>query len=85
MTPPSMGDYYAIYPSYYMATLHVPERSVEAYRATDWWSHFINIVGDASEDSSNPNTSAIDKCDTNDDGEVTIADVNRVIEAILNK
>ncbi len=85
VTPPSMGNYNTIYPAYYMATLHVPEKSVEAYRATDWWSHFINIVGDASEDGTIPNTPATDKCDTNDDGEVNIADVNKVIEVILNE
>lgn len=84
VTPPSMGDYTTIYPAYYMATLHVLEKSVEAYRATDWWSHFIDIVGDASEDGTIPNTPATDKCDTNDDGEVNIADVNRVIDAILS-
>lgn len=83
-TPPVINEYYSIYPGYYMATLHVPEHSVEAYRATDWWSHFINIVGDASEDGSTPNTPISDNCDTNDDGEVNIADVNRVIEAILS-
>ena len=83
-TPPVINEYNSIYPGYYMATLHVPERSVEAYRATDWWSHFINIVGDASDDSNIPNTPVTDKCDTNDDGEVNIADVNRVIDAILS-
>ena len=83
-TPPVINEFNSIYPGYYMATLHVPEHSVEAYRATDWWSHFINIVGDASEDDTIPNTPATDKCDTNDDGEVNIADVNRVIDAILS-
>ena len=83
ITPPLMGNYTCIYPAYYMATLHVPERSLEAYKATEWWNCFINIVGDASEDGTIPNTPATDKCDTNDDGEVNIADVNRVIDAIL--
>ena len=84
VTPPSMRDYSCIYPGYYMATIHVPERSVEAYKATDMWSCFINIIGDASEDSIIPNTPETDKCDTNGDGEVNIADVNKVIEAILS-
>ena len=83
VTPPSMGNYNTIYPAYYMATLHVPEKSVEAYKATDWWNCFINIVGDASEDSNTPNAPVTDKCDTNDDGEVNIADVNQIIDAIL--
>ena len=30
ITPPKMGDYRCLYPAYYMATLHVPERSEEA-------------------------------------------------------
>ena len=84
VTPPSMGAYNTIYPGYYMATLHVPEKSVEAYKATECWSHFINIVGDASDDNSTPADAPINKCDTNDDGEVNIADVNRVIDAILS-
>ena len=84
VTPPNMGNYSCIYPAYYMATLHVPEKSVEAYKATDWWSCFINIVGDASEDSNIPSTPVTDKCDTNGDGEVNIADVNRVIDEILS-
>ena len=83
-TPPVIERYNSIYPGYYMATLHVPQRSVEAYRATDWWSHFISIVGDASDDNTTPADAPVDKCDTNDDGEVNIADVNRVINAILN-
>ena len=82
-TPPSIEKYNSIYPGYYMATLHVPAQSVEAYKATDWWSHFINIEGDASNDASDPATSPVNKCDTNDDGEVNIADINKVIDAIL--
>lgn len=83
VTPPSMGNYYTIYPAYYMATLHVPERSVNAYMATDWWNRFLTIIGDAND--GNP-TDDLDymKCDTNGDGEVNIADVNRVIDAILS-
>ena len=84
VTPPSMGNYSCIYPAYYMATLHVPERSLEAYKATDWWSCFINMVGDAFEDGTIPSTPVTDKCDTNGDGEVNIADVNKVIDAILS-
>lgn len=79
-----MKSYDCTYPAYYMAMLHVPERSVEAYRATDWWSCFLNIVGDASEDSTIPSTPITDKCDTNGDGEVNIADVNKIIDAILS-
>ena len=83
-TPPVIKTYNTIYPGYYMATLHVPEKSVEAYKATDWWSHFIIIKGEAYEDGNTPNA-PITECDTNGDGEVSIADVNRVIDAILNQ
>lgn len=82
ITPPKMMDYLGFYPAYYMATLHVPERSVEAYKATEWWSSFLNIEGDAAD--SNP-VYHQDKCDTNGDGEVNIADVNTVINRILSK
>lgn len=83
-TPPVIQTYNTIYPGYYIATLHVPETSVEAYKATDWWSYFINIVGDASGNGNTPNPTT-NECDTNGDGEVSIADVNRVIDAILNQ
>ena len=82
ITPPRIGNYYSIYPGYYMATLYVPERSVEAYRATEYWSNFINILGYESEDDV-PHDASQQKCDTNDDGEVNISDVNKVIDAIL--
>lgn len=83
ITPPKMGDYRCLYPAYYMATLHVPERSEEAYKATDWWSCFIDVVGDAED--YNPVSYQKDECDANGDGEVNIADVNKVIDKILSK
>ena len=83
ITPPRVADYSSIYPSYYMATLYVPKRSVEAYKATEFWSNFINIVGFDS-DGDVPQNGTSQRCDTNDDGEVNIADVNRVIDEILN-
>lgn len=79
ITPPTCPDG-AFYPAYYMATLHVPERSVEAYKATMSWSNFLTIVGDASGGGSSTPTN---RCDVNGDGEVNIADVNIVINAIL--
>lgn len=82
-TPPTMGDYNSLYPAYQMATLHVPERSINAYKATNWWNCFLNIVGDATENNPSDNSDYL-KCDTNGDGEVNIADVNRVIDAILS-
>lgn len=83
ITPPKMNDNLGFYPAYYMATLHVAERTKEAYKATDWWSSFLVINGDASD--SNPVNHQSDKCDTNGDGEVNIADVNTVINRILSK
>ena len=85
ITPPGMDNYRSLYPGYYMATLHVPANSVEAYKASDWWSCFIDIVGDASEEG-NGNTQngpQTDKCDANGDGVVNISDINTVIDAIL--
>jgi len=42
-------------------------------------------VGDApNNDGNNPIETQIDKCDTNGDGEVNIADINTVIDAILS-
>ena len=87
ITPPTLKSYLAFYPAYYMATLHVPKRSLEAYKATDsfMWNCFIDIVGDApNNDGNNPIETQIDKCDTNGDGEVNIADINTVIDAILS-
>lgn len=82
-TPPAMNDYNGLYPAYQMATLHIPERSVDAYKATDWWNCFLDIKGDANEENPTDDSDYI-KCDTNGDGEVNIADVNRVIDAILS-
>ena len=85
ITPPGMDNDRSLYPGYYMATLHVPANSVEAYKASDWWSCFIDIVGDASEEG-NGNTQngpQTDKCDANGDGVVNISDINTVIDAIL--
>ena len=83
ITPPRVADYSCFYPGYYMATLYVPKCSVETYKATEFWSNFINIVGFDS-DGDVPQNGTSQKCDTNDDGEVNIADVNRVIDEILN-
>ena len=55
------------------ATLHVPSESVELYKITSPWSNFYNIV---EIDDNQPG-------DVNCDGEVSIADVNAVIDIIL--
>ena len=56
----------------YTATLYVPIEAVDAYKSAPYWWYFSNIVG-------------IDPSlgDVNLDGEITIADVNAVINCIL--
>ena len=61
--------------AYAQATLYVPEESVEAYQTASEWSRFATIVGIEFQEE-NP-------ADVNGDGEVNIADVNAVIDAIL--
>ena len=68
-------QYYGVYNN---ATLYVPLGSVEAYKNADDWCQFKNIVGVNFPDA--PDLPA----DLNGDGEVNIADVNLVINAILN-
>ena len=80
-TPPDISDENCFYPAYTFATLHVPEQSVEVYKSTPYWVRFSNIVGDATGGGSDDSDYL--KCDVNGDGEVNIADVNRVIDAIL--
>lgn len=82
-TPPVISDENSFYPAYTFATLHVPAQSVDVYKSTPYWIRFSNIIGDASEGGSSYDLDYM-KCDTNSDGEVNIADVNRVIDAILN-
>lgn len=82
-TPPVISEENCFYPSYTFATLHVPAQSVELYKSTPYWIRFSNIIGDATEGGSSVDPDYL-KCDVNGDGEVNIADVNRVIDAILN-
>ena len=72
--PPAAG--FDSEPSIYdTATLYVPEESVGAYQTADEWEKFTHIVGiDA-----NPQPG-----DVNGDGEVNIADITRVVDAIIN-
>ena len=74
-TPPTMKAKDCFDTSTYnTATLTVPKKSLNAYKSADWWRMFNTIVaGDFGGDPS----------DVNGDGEVNIADVNAVIDAIL--
>ena len=81
VTPPVINGENCFYPAYLFATLHVPAQSVEAYKTAPYWIRFSNIMGDANEDDFLDDYM---KCDTNGDGEVNIADVNKVIDAILS-
>jgi hypothetical protein len=82
VTPPVISDETCFHPAYSIATLHVPEQSVGVYKTTPYWIRFSSIKGDA-EDENPSGDSDYMKCDVNGDGEVTIADVNKVIDAIL--
>ena len=75
-TPPSV-DYGLFFDSgmYYHAKLHVLPEAVEAYEAAEIWKLFFQIIGDAA---------IITPEDVNNDGEVTIADANKVTEVIIN-
>ena len=61
--------------TYNTASLYVPRQSLSAYKVADWWRMFITIVGVDPENDPN---------DVNSDGEVNIADINAVINAILS-
>ena len=74
-TPPTMKSKECFDTNTYnTAKLYVPERSLNAYRSTDWWRLFSSIIG---------GDFGGDPCDVNGDGEVNIADVNAIIDAIL--
>jgi hypothetical protein len=57
------------------ATLNVPVRYVQTYKHTGVWSWFVNVEGIV----------GITDVDVNGDGEVTVADVNAIIQAILSR
>lgn len=80
-TPPSWYNIYMFTTNVYNhAPLHVPVGSERAYKADPYWGQFLTIIGDVGED----DNSDYMKCDVNGDGEVNIADINKVIDAILN-
>ena len=82
-TPPAWGDLSMFMANVYNhAPLHVPSDTERAYMADSGWGQFLTIIGDA--DDGNPGgDDDYMKCDVNGDGEVNIADVNKVIDTIL--
>ena len=84
MMPPSTMSDPCIFANeiYYNTPLHVPNGSERAYREHICWGRFQTIIGDANGDNPGGDPGYL-KCDVNGDGEVNIADVNKVIDAIL--
>ena len=61
--------------TYTNATLYVPKGYENAYRSANGWKKFIHIVGI---------TVSAGASDVNGDGEVNIADINNMVDAILS-
>lgn len=61
---------------YARVTLHVLPASVEAYQSAVIWMNFTQILGDVTTENL--------PGDVNGDGDITIADANKVIEVIIN-
>lgn len=75
-TPPTMEAKTCFDEDLYSSvTLSVPRNSLSAYKGADWWRMFMTIEG--IDTGSNP-------YDVNEDGEVSIADLNVLIAAILS-
>lgn len=75
-TPPTMAAKSCFEESTYSsASLYVPRNSLNTYKSADWWRMFDDING--IDTGSNP-------CDVDDDGEVTVNDINVLINAILS-
>jgi len=76
VVPPTMADSECFSQTVYSkAKLTVPQRSLSAYKSADWWRMFNSIVG--GDFGGDPN-------DVNGDGEVSVADVNAAINAVLS-
>ena len=72
-------------PYYDRITLHVLPSCLEAYQTAPCWQLFHEILGDAQDDDI-PGDSEEDDIpgDVNGDGDVNIADANKVIDVIIN-
>jgi len=62
------------YVIYHRVPLYVPKKSVDAYRNDEEWGRFNTIIG----------IDVNDHFDVNGDGEVTISDVNSLVDVIIN-
>lgn len=83
-TPPTWGDLSMFMANVYNhAPLHVPSDTERAYMADSGWGQFLTIIGDADDGNSGADDDYM-KCDVNGDGVVNIADVNKVIDAIIS-
>ena len=60
------------YNIYYKVPLYVPHESVNAYREAEDWSRFKTIIG----------ISVTNRNDVNGDDEVTVSDINEVVDVI---
>ena len=76
--PPTIGSKgtYLENNYYTHTTLHVLPGLVEAYQSAAYWHLFYQILGDAAQGDI--------PGDVNGDGEVSVADVNKVIDVIIN-
>ena len=71
---PIYGWYETDYAIYHRVPLYVPKKSVEAYKNDEEWGRFNTIIG----------INVNDQLDVNGDGEVTISDVNSLVDVIIN-
>ena len=76
LTPPELASTECFYRNIYKkATLYVPYEALADYKAANLWPWFTTMIGiDVDHE----------RGDVNGDGEITIADINAVIDAILN-
>ena len=81
--PTTLSDIFYPGDVYLNGVLHVPSVAVRAYVQHITWGQFQTIIGDADEDNPSGDHDWL-RFDENGDGEVNIADVNMVIDAILS-
>ena len=75
-TPPTCQKYAFDTITYSIATLHVPEVSVNDYKSTSPWSNFTSIVGDAESGIENVETDALEPAITARDGIIEVSGID---------